>query len=166
MAPSRNGMILNPHFHKDWQKRVRTWFNQPARKIRRWESLVWGEQRENLSQRPTSSTFLIWYEPLTKHVDDVYVQVSVGRQAVCRPEVVLHVASMCYPLERTNCSLVVILLFFTCSIGIQTFFPEKSSFYTCISLNGLSFSNWESDVHNQCIIFFHPIVKMLQHHFD
>merc|ERR1712035_3500 len=25
----------NPHFHKDWQKRVRTWFNQPARKIRR-----------------------------------------------------------------------------------------------------------------------------------
>ncbi|XP_028665631.1 60S ribosomal protein L13 [Erpetoichthys calabaricus] len=35
MAPSRNGMILNPHFHKDWQRRVRTWFNQPARKIRR-----------------------------------------------------------------------------------------------------------------------------------
>ncbi|XP_063045101.1 large ribosomal subunit protein eL13 [Engraulis encrasicolus] len=35
MAPSRNGMILTPHFHKDWQKRVRTWFNQPARKQRR-----------------------------------------------------------------------------------------------------------------------------------
>lgn len=38
MAPSRNGMILNPHFHKDWQKRVRTWFNQPARKLRRYAS--------------------------------------------------------------------------------------------------------------------------------
>uniref|UniRef100_A0A674CVC0 60S ribosomal protein L13 n=1 Tax=Salmo trutta TaxID=8032 RepID=A0A674CVC0_SALTR len=35
MAPSRNGMLLNPHFHKDWQTRVRTWFNQPARKTRR-----------------------------------------------------------------------------------------------------------------------------------
>ncbi|KAM7325270.1 hypothetical protein ACRRTK_015523 [Alexandromys fortis] len=35
MAPSRNGMILKPHFHKDWQRRVDTWFNQPARKIRR-----------------------------------------------------------------------------------------------------------------------------------
>uniref|UniRef100_A0A4X1TBV3 60S ribosomal protein L13 n=4 Tax=Boreoeutheria TaxID=1437010 RepID=A0A4X1TBV3_PIG len=35
MAPSRNGMILKPHFHKDWQRRVATWFNQPARKIRR-----------------------------------------------------------------------------------------------------------------------------------
>ncbi|EHB12157.1 60S ribosomal protein L13 [Heterocephalus glaber] len=35
MEPSRNGMILKPHFHKDWQLRVATWFNQPARKIRR-----------------------------------------------------------------------------------------------------------------------------------
>ncbi|KAB0371985.1 hypothetical protein FD755_016923 [Muntiacus reevesi] len=35
MAPSRNGMILKPRFHKDWQRSVATWFNQPARKIRR-----------------------------------------------------------------------------------------------------------------------------------
>lgn len=28
-------MILKPHFHKDWQRRVATWFNQPARKTRR-----------------------------------------------------------------------------------------------------------------------------------
>uniref|UniRef100_A0A2K6SDN3 60S ribosomal protein L13 n=1 Tax=Saimiri boliviensis boliviensis TaxID=39432 RepID=A0A2K6SDN3_SAIBB len=34
MAPSRNGMIFKPHFHKDWQRRVATWFNQLARKIR------------------------------------------------------------------------------------------------------------------------------------
>ncbi|KAM7333912.1 hypothetical protein ACRRTK_007232 [Alexandromys fortis] len=34
MAPSRNGMILKLHFHKDWQQRVDTWFNQPAGKIR------------------------------------------------------------------------------------------------------------------------------------
>lgn len=32
MEPSRNGMILKPHFHKDWQP-VDTWFNQPTRKI-------------------------------------------------------------------------------------------------------------------------------------
>lgn len=35
MAPKRNNMIPNAHFHKDWQNRVRTWFNQPARKERR-----------------------------------------------------------------------------------------------------------------------------------
>uniref|UniRef100_A0A1B6D8P6 60S ribosomal protein L13 n=2 Tax=Clastoptera arizonana TaxID=38151 RepID=A0A1B6D8P6_9HEMI len=35
MAPKRNNMIPNGHFHKDWQRYVKTWFNQPARKFRR-----------------------------------------------------------------------------------------------------------------------------------
>lgn len=35
MSPKRNNMIPNAHFHKKWQKWVRTWFNQPARKERR-----------------------------------------------------------------------------------------------------------------------------------
>ncbi|XP_063137074.1 large ribosomal subunit protein eL13-like [Rattus norvegicus] len=35
MVSSLNGMILKPHFHKDWQQQVDSWFNQPARKIRR-----------------------------------------------------------------------------------------------------------------------------------
>ncbi|XP_045123337.1 60S ribosomal protein L13-like isoform X1 [Portunus trituberculatus] len=35
MAPKRNNIIPNCHFHKDWQRYVRTWFNQPARKQRR-----------------------------------------------------------------------------------------------------------------------------------
>ncbi|XP_065356642.1 large ribosomal subunit protein eL13 [Calliphora vicina] len=30
-----NNMIPNAHFHKWWQRHVKTWFNQPARKIRR-----------------------------------------------------------------------------------------------------------------------------------
>ncbi|KAI4566141.1 hypothetical protein MJG53_014818 [Ovis ammon polii x Ovis aries] len=32
MAPSQNGLILKPHFRKDWQRCVATWFNQPAPK--------------------------------------------------------------------------------------------------------------------------------------
>lgn len=35
MAPKGNNMIPNGHFHKDWQRFVKTWFNQPARKFRR-----------------------------------------------------------------------------------------------------------------------------------
>jgi len=35
MAPKRNNVIPNAHFHKDWQIRVKTWFDQPARKVRR-----------------------------------------------------------------------------------------------------------------------------------
>uniref|UniRef100_A0A0N5AHU7 Large ribosomal subunit protein eL13 n=1 Tax=Syphacia muris TaxID=451379 RepID=A0A0N5AHU7_9BILA len=35
MAPKGNNVIPNAHFHKDWQSRIKTWFNQPARKQRR-----------------------------------------------------------------------------------------------------------------------------------
>ncbi|XP_075396563.1 large ribosomal subunit protein eL13-like isoform X2 [Tenrec ecaudatus] len=52
MAPTRNGMILKPHFHKDWQRRVSTWFNQPARKIRRRKARQAKARR--IAQRPTS----------------------------------------------------------------------------------------------------------------
>ena len=35
MVGKRNNILANAHFHKDWKRRVRTWFNQPARKERR-----------------------------------------------------------------------------------------------------------------------------------
>uniref|UniRef100_A0A2L2Y409 60S ribosomal protein L13 n=1 Tax=Parasteatoda tepidariorum TaxID=114398 RepID=A0A2L2Y409_PARTP len=40
MAPKRNNMIPNGHFHKDWQRFVKTWFNQPMRKKRRHDNRV------------------------------------------------------------------------------------------------------------------------------
>mmetsp|Transcript_1222 Transcript_1222/g.2344 ORF Transcript_1222/g.2344 Transcript_1222/m.2344 type:complete len:208 (-) Transcript_1222:245-868(-) len=33
--PKHNNIIPNAHFRKDWQRRVKTWFDQPARKKRR-----------------------------------------------------------------------------------------------------------------------------------
>lgn len=38
--PKHNNVVQNVHFHKDWDKRVKTWFNQPARKIRRHKARV------------------------------------------------------------------------------------------------------------------------------
>ena len=35
MPAKRNQMVPNGHFHKDWDRYVKTWFNQPARKERR-----------------------------------------------------------------------------------------------------------------------------------
>ncbi|KAF8327912.1 60S ribosomal protein L13 [Cantharellus anzutake] len=35
MTFSKNNVLHNNHFHKDWQRRVRTWFNQAGRKHRR-----------------------------------------------------------------------------------------------------------------------------------
>ena len=35
-----NNMIPNAHFHKWWQRHVRTWFNQPGRKFRRRQNRI------------------------------------------------------------------------------------------------------------------------------
>ncbi|CAB65806.1 60S ribosomal protein L13 [Schizosaccharomyces pombe] len=35
MAIHVKGQLPNAHFHKDWQRYVKTWFNQPGRKLRR-----------------------------------------------------------------------------------------------------------------------------------
>ncbi|XP_037959545.1 60S ribosomal protein L13 [Teleopsis dalmanni] len=35
-----NNMIPNAHFHKWWQRHVKTWFNQPARKLRRRQNRI------------------------------------------------------------------------------------------------------------------------------
>jgi len=40
MAIRHNNIIANNHFHKQWQTRVKTWFNQPARKLRRHQKRV------------------------------------------------------------------------------------------------------------------------------
>ncbi|VDP29555.1 unnamed protein product [Soboliphyme baturini] len=36
----RNQMIPNAHFHKDWKKHVKTFFNQPMKKKRRYLTRV------------------------------------------------------------------------------------------------------------------------------
>ena len=35
-----NNMIPNAHFHKWWQRHIKTWFNQPARKFRRRQNRI------------------------------------------------------------------------------------------------------------------------------
>ncbi|KAL1131099.1 hypothetical protein AAG570_012336 [Ranatra chinensis] len=52
MAPKRNNMIPNSHFHKDWQRFVKTWFNQPARKHRRRLARI--KKANKLAPRPAA----------------------------------------------------------------------------------------------------------------
>lgn len=35
MTHKGNNAIPNAHFHKKWQRRIRTWFNQPSKQLRR-----------------------------------------------------------------------------------------------------------------------------------
>merc|ERR1712200_144546 len=52
MGPAKgNQLVPNGHFHKDWQKYVKTWFNQPARKIRRQKKR--NQKAARLAPRPT-----------------------------------------------------------------------------------------------------------------
>ncbi|PNF40643.1 60S ribosomal protein L13 [Cryptotermes secundus] len=52
MAPKRNNMIPNGHFHKDWQRFVKTWFNQPARKYRRRQTRI--KKARAIAPRPAA----------------------------------------------------------------------------------------------------------------
>nr|ABM55560.1 putative ribosomal protein L13 [Maconellicoccus hirsutus] len=52
MAPKGNNMIPNGHFHKDWQKYIKTWFNQPARKFRRHKARV--QKAKSVAPRPAA----------------------------------------------------------------------------------------------------------------
>lgn len=45
-------MIPNQHYHKWWQRHVKTWFNQPARKVRRHENRV--KKAKAVFPRPAS----------------------------------------------------------------------------------------------------------------
>lgn len=52
MAPKGNNMIPNGHFHKDWQRFVKTWFNQPARKYRRRQNRI--KKARAIAPRPVA----------------------------------------------------------------------------------------------------------------
>lgn len=52
MAPSGNNVIPNGHFHKDWQRYIKTWFNQPARKYRRHQNRV--KKAKELAPKPAA----------------------------------------------------------------------------------------------------------------
>lgn len=50
MAIRGNRVIPNAHFHKDWQRYIKTWFDQPARKKRRHQKRV--EKAKRIAPRP------------------------------------------------------------------------------------------------------------------
>jgi len=45
-----NNQVPNAHFHKDWQRYVRTWFNQPSKKVARRTARL--EKAKRLAPRP------------------------------------------------------------------------------------------------------------------
>lgn len=50
MVLKHNNQLPNQHFRKDWQLRVKTWFNQPGRKVRRRKARA--AKAERIAPRP------------------------------------------------------------------------------------------------------------------
>jgi large subunit ribosomal protein L13e len=46
-----NGVLPNGHFRKDWQRRVKCWFNQPAKKVKRRNART--KRAQQMAPRPT-----------------------------------------------------------------------------------------------------------------
>ena len=55
MARKGNNVIPNAHFHKHWQRRIKTWFDQPARKERRRLARV--AKAKRVAPRPAAGLF-------------------------------------------------------------------------------------------------------------
>ena len=52
MAPKHNNMVFDSHFHKDWQRYVKTWFNQAGKKKRRRTKRL--EKAKAIAPRPVA----------------------------------------------------------------------------------------------------------------
>ncbi|XP_066597471.1 large ribosomal subunit protein eL13 [Prorops nasuta] len=69
----RNNMIPNGHFHKDWQRFVKCWFNQPARKYRRKTNRV--KKARAVAPRPVNKLRPIVHCPTFRY----HTKVRAGR---------------------------------------------------------------------------------------
>ena len=65
MVGKRNGQVPNAHFHKDWQRFVRVWFDQPMRKQRRYNARV--EKARRIAPRPTQKLKPLVHCPTVKY---------------------------------------------------------------------------------------------------
>lgn len=65
MAIKHNNVLPRNHFRKDWQSRVKTWFNQPGKKLRRRRARV--EKASKLAPRPTDALRPVVHCPTAKY---------------------------------------------------------------------------------------------------
>ena len=65
MVGKRNGIVPNAHFRKDWQRFIKTWFNQPLRKQRRHNARV--AKARLVAPRPTQQLQPLVHCPTIKY---------------------------------------------------------------------------------------------------
>ena len=65
MAIKHNNVLQRNHFRKDWQSRVKTWFDQPGKKLRRRRARV--EKASKVAPRPVDKLRPVVHCPTAKY---------------------------------------------------------------------------------------------------
>ncbi len=65
MAIKHNNVLPRNHFRKDWQSRVKTWFDQPGKKLRRRRARV--EKASKVAPRPVDKLRPVVHCPTAKY---------------------------------------------------------------------------------------------------
>ena len=109
MVGKRNGTVPNAHFHKDWQRFIKTWFNQPMRKKRRHNARV--AKARAVAPRPTQKLRPLVHCPNIKYNS----KIRLGRGFSLDE---LKSAGIARRFAPSKCNSVRCLI----SISMQTFF--------------------------------------------
>merc|ERR1712168_1362927 len=95
-ATKHNNIIQNAHFKKDWQNRVKTWFDQPARKIRRAKARK--AKAARVAPRPTAALRPIVRCPTIKYNKSVEsLQKNVQRLKEYKSKLILFPKKLTKP---------------------------------------------------------------------
>ncbi len=63
--PKHNNALQRPHLRKDWRRHVKTWFNQPARKLRRLQKRR--QRASSLQSRPLHKLRPVVHKPTARY---------------------------------------------------------------------------------------------------
>lgn len=92
MAPRGNQMLGNAHFRKHWHKRIKTWFDQPARKLRRRQN----RQAKAVEIAPRPVAGLLRLDRISLFIKYSFISdlSSVAHRRDTTPRLVLDVVSL------------------------------------------------------------------------
>lgn len=109
MGHKRNGVIPNGHFHKDWQRYIKTWFNQPMRKKRRHQKRI--EKAARIAPRPTRHLRPIVQCPTVKYNAKPRLGRGFTLEELKQAGINRHFARSKYSLSllKFKCNLVILL---------------------------------------------------------
>lgn len=125
-----NNIVPNAHFHKYWQSRVRTWFNQPARALRR--RLARQEKAVKVFPRPVEGLL----RPVVQSTSAKYSMRPRSGRGFTLQELKVRLSRSIYSLFSISYQYLLGLIH---SVVAQEFFPLRDPIFVALLCRYLSF---------------------------